>query len=109
MVTLAYNDPIVQLARQARLSAAGSNAWKIALVEANIPRVNLGASWETLDPSHDPDAFAAARAYADSLDLRPDSVTTSANDLNAFADRGRGRSATCTDDEWTTVDQIRPC
>ena len=86
MVTLAYNDPIVQLARQTRLSAAGSNAWKIALVEANIPRGNLGASWETLDPSHDPDAFAAARAYADSLDLRPDSVTTSANDLNAFAD-----------------------
>ena len=41
------------------MSAAGSNAWKIALVEANIPRVNLGASWETLDPSHDPDAFAA--------------------------------------------------
>ena len=89
MVTLACNDPIVQLARQARLSAAGSNAWKIALVEANIPRVNLGASWETLDPSHDPDAFAAARAYADSLDLRPDSVTTSANDLNAFADLDR--------------------
>ena len=86
MTILAYDDPIVRYARQVRLGAAGNNAWKVALVEANIPRANLAASWKTLDPSHDPDAFAAARAYADSLDLRPDSVTTSTNDLNAFAD-----------------------
>ena len=67
MTVLAYDDPIVRFARQVRLGAAGNNAWKVALVEANIPRANLAASWKTLDPSHDPDAFAAARAYADTL------------------------------------------
>lgn len=86
MTTLAYDNPIVQFARQTRLSKAGSNAWKVAMVEANIPRANLAASWETLDPSHDPDAFAAARAYAEALDDRPDPVTTTETDLNAFAD-----------------------
>ena len=89
MTVLAYDDPIVRFARQVRLGAAGNNAWKVALVEANIPRANLASSWDTLDPSHDPDAFATARAYADALDDRPDSVTTSANDLNAFADLDR--------------------
>ena len=86
MTTLAYDDPIVRFARQMRLSAAGNNAWKVALIEANIPRANLGASWDTLDPSHDPDAFATARGYADALDLQTDSVKTFANDLDAFAD-----------------------
>ena len=84
MTTLAYDDPIVQFARRARLGKAGKNAWKIAMLEANIPRANIGASWETLDPSLDPEAFAAARGYADALDSIPQ--TASSNDASAFAD-----------------------
>ena len=94
MTTLAYDDPIVRFARQMRVSAAGNNAWKVALIEANIPRANLGASWETLDPSLDPDAFAAARAYADALDSLPNPVMTTSNafaDLDALIDNDKRR------------------
>lgn len=94
MTVLAYDDPIVQFARRARLGKAGKNAWKVAMVEANIPRANLGASWETLDASHDPDAFAAAQAYADTLDSLPDLVTATPNpfaDLDALIDNNKRR------------------
>ena len=94
MTTLAYDDPIVQIARRARLGKAGKNAWKVAMVEANIPRANLGASWETLDPSRDPEAFAAARAYADALDSLPNPVMTTSNafaDLDALIDNDKRR------------------
>jgi DNA replication protein DnaC len=86
MTMLAYDDPIVQVARRARLGAAGANAWKVALVEANIPRANLAATFASLDPSHDPEAYRAARAYADALDLRPQCAAVGGADLNAFAD-----------------------
>ena len=86
MTVLAYDDPIVQVARRARLGAAGANAWKVALVEANIPRANLAATFASLDPSHDPEAYRAARAYADALDLRPQCAAVGGADLNAFAD-----------------------
>jgi DNA replication protein DnaC len=86
MTVLSYDDPIVQFARRARLGKAGSNAWKVAMIEANIPRANLGASWETLDASHDLDAFAAARGYADALDSLPDLVTITPNYASALAD-----------------------
>jgi DNA replication protein DnaC len=82
---LAYDDPIVQVARRARLGAAGANAWKVALVEANIPRANLAATFASLDPSHDPEAYRAARAYADALDLRPQCAASGGPDMNAFA------------------------
>jgi DNA replication protein DnaC len=90
MTVLAYDDPIVQVARRARLGAAGANAWKVALVEANIPRANLAATFASLDPSHDPEAYRAARAYADALDLRPQCSPSGGPQiqriLNAFAD-----------------------
>ena len=90
MTMLAYDDPIVQVARRARLGAAGANAWKVALVEANIPRANLAATFASLDPSHDPEAYRAARAYADALDLRPQCSPSGGPQiqriLNAFAD-----------------------
>ena len=86
MTLLAYDDPIVQVARRARLGAAGANAWKVALVEANIPRANLAATFASLDPLHDPEAYRAARAYADALDLRPQCAAVGGADLNAFAD-----------------------
>ena len=86
MTVLAYDDPIVQVARRARLGAAGANAWKVALVEANIPRANLAATFASLDPSHDPEAYHAARAYADALDIRPQVAAGGGADLNAFAD-----------------------
>ena len=54
------------------------------MIEANIPRANIGASWETLASSLDPEAFAAARWYADALDSIPE--TASSNDASAFAD-----------------------
>ena len=86
MTVLAYDDPIVQVARRARLGAAGANAWKVALVEANIPRANRSATFASLDPSHDPVAYHAARAFADALDLRPQGAASGGVDLNAFAD-----------------------
>ncbi|MEE2873066.1 MAG: hypothetical protein VX893_09125 [Candidatus Latescibacterota bacterium] len=39
-------------------SKAGDNAWQLALQEAGIPRVNLDASFRTLDKSQDPKAYA---------------------------------------------------
>jgi len=65
---LPYDDPLAQFARRRRYAEAGDNAWQLALQEAGIPRVNLGASFRNLDKSQDPKAYADCQKFAEGLD-----------------------------------------
>ena len=84
MTTLPYDDPIVLVARRARIGRAGDQAWKVALHEAGLPSANVRASFESLDPSQDPAAFEGALSYAQGLDKG--TPEPELNPLAAFGD-----------------------
>ena len=88
---LPYDDPLAQFARRRRYAEAGATAWPLALQEAGIPRVNLGASFRNLDKSQDPKAYADCQKFAEGLDaaIEDEPVLESFADLEAMVGTDR--------------------
>ena len=84
MTVLPYDDPIVRYTRQMHRAQAGENAWKLSLNAARIPRANISASFESLDPSQDPEAWEIALDYANNLEQHPQKSKDPGVDFNVF-------------------------